>query len=91
MMELGCVFRNFQCAKCMSILSVLSYRQLIVNGNKKLTAELFLLTVEWTCFQSSFYYMSNETKNWTESKRYCTERGADLIIINNRNEKVSEI
>ncbi|XP_048034520.1 CD209 antigen-like protein D [Megalobrama amblycephala] len=41
----------------------------------------------WTCYQSSFYYISNEKKNWTESRRYCTERGADLIIINNKEEQ----
>ncbi|XP_077065780.1 uncharacterized protein LOC143718637 [Siphateles boraxobius] len=35
-------------------------------------------------YQSSFYYMSSEKKSWTESRRYCTERGADLIIINNK-------
>uniref|UniRef100_A0A8C2G9Y5 C-type lectin domain-containing protein n=1 Tax=Cyprinus carpio TaxID=7962 RepID=A0A8C2G9Y5_CYPCA len=58
-----------------------------VNGSKRLTAELVLLTVGWTCYQSSFYFMSTEKKNWTESRRYCKERGADLIIINNREEK----
>uniref|UniRef100_A0A671L2Y9 C-type lectin domain-containing protein n=1 Tax=Sinocyclocheilus anshuiensis TaxID=1608454 RepID=A0A671L2Y9_9TELE len=58
-----------------------------INGNKNLTAELVLLTVGWTCYQSSFYYMSNEMKNWTESRRYCTEKGADLIIINNSQEQ----
>ncbi|KAK9976638.1 hypothetical protein ABG768_021843 [Culter alburnus] len=38
-------------------------------------------------YQSSLYYISSEKKNWTESRRYCTERGADLIIINNREEQ----
>ncbi|XP_039533068.1 asialoglycoprotein receptor 1-like isoform X2 [Pimephales promelas] len=41
----------------------------------------------WTYYKSSFYYMPNETKIWTESRQYCTERGADLIIINNREEQ----
>uniref|UniRef100_A0A673K2W0 C-type lectin domain-containing protein n=1 Tax=Sinocyclocheilus rhinocerous TaxID=307959 RepID=A0A673K2W0_9TELE len=40
----------------------------------------------WIYYQSSFYYMSNETRSWTESRRYCKESGADLIIINNREE-----
>ncbi|XP_043093400.1 CD209 antigen-like protein D [Puntigrus tetrazona] len=38
----------------------------------------------WIYYQFGLYYVSNETKNWTESRRYCTERGADLVIIENR-------
>ncbi|XP_026103826.1 hepatic lectin-like [Carassius auratus] len=41
---------------------------------------------EWIYYQSSFYYMSNERKSWTESRRDCLKRKADLIIINNREE-----
>ncbi|XP_052441468.1 C-type lectin domain family 4 member M-like, partial [Carassius gibelio] len=41
----------------------------------------------WKCHQSSLYYFSSETKNWNESRRYCRERAADLIIINNREEQ----
>uniref|UniRef100_A0A673KBA9 C-type lectin domain-containing protein n=1 Tax=Sinocyclocheilus rhinocerous TaxID=307959 RepID=A0A673KBA9_9TELE len=41
----------------------------------------------WKLNQSSCYYISSEKKSWTESKRYCMERGAGLIIINNREEQ----
>ncbi|XP_050977568.1 C-type lectin domain family 4 member K-like [Labeo rohita] len=41
----------------------------------------------WIYHQCSYYYISNETKNWYDNRRYCTERGADLIIINNLEEQ----
>ncbi|XP_048011580.1 hepatic lectin-like [Megalobrama amblycephala] len=41
----------------------------------------------WIYSKSSLYFISSEVRNWTESRRYCTERGADLIIINNRAEQ----
>ncbi|XP_052441445.1 CD209 antigen-like protein C [Carassius gibelio] len=39
------------------------------------------------CHQSTLYFFSSEKKNWNESRRYCRERGTDLIIINNREEQ----
>uniref|UniRef100_A0A8C1BGA5 C-type lectin domain-containing protein n=1 Tax=Cyprinus carpio carpio TaxID=630221 RepID=A0A8C1BGA5_CYPCA len=41
----------------------------------------------WKYYQSSLYFISSEKKNWTESRRYCRERAADLIIINNTEEQ----
>ncbi|XP_067289716.1 hepatic lectin-like [Pseudorasbora parva] len=41
----------------------------------------------WVFYQSSFYLISTDKKSWNESRRYCTERGADLIIINNKEEQ----
>ncbi|XP_058626536.1 C-type lectin domain family 12 member B-like isoform X2 [Onychostoma macrolepis] len=45
----------------------------LTNERDQLRNEL-QICVGWTCYQSSFYYKSNEQKNWTESRRYCTER-----------------
>ncbi|KAK7166917.1 hypothetical protein R3I94_001337 [Phoxinus phoxinus] len=40
----------------------------------------------WTYYQSSLYFFSSESKSWNESRIYCRDRGADLVIINNGNE-----
>ncbi|XP_026095345.1 CD209 antigen-like protein C [Carassius auratus] len=75
-------------------------RQQLVSRNENLTRERDRLKQEkndlqsslgkvdgWICHQSSLYFFSSERKNWTESRRSCRERGADLIIINNREEE----
>nr|XP_055063225.1 C-type lectin domain family 4 member F-like [Misgurnus anguillicaudatus] len=47
----------------------------------------YTITDGWKVYQSSLYFISSEKKNWTESRSYCIERGADLIIINNKEEQ----
>ncbi|XP_042602310.1 C-type lectin domain family 17, member A-like [Cyprinus carpio] len=49
-----------------------------------------MFTDGWIYYQFSLYYVSTETKSWTESRRYCRERGADLVIINDNKKQVSE-
>ncbi|XP_056593199.1 C-type lectin domain family 4 member M-like [Triplophysa dalaica] len=41
----------------------------------------------WIYYEFSLYFISSEKKNWIESRRNCRERGADLIIINNKDEQ----
>ncbi|XP_043093401.1 CD209 antigen-like protein C [Puntigrus tetrazona] len=57
-------------------------RQLLTSSSQ--FNELTKFIQDGWIYQFTVYYVSNETKNWTESRRYCTERGADLVIIENR-------
>uniref|UniRef100_A0A3Q1HMY9 C-type lectin domain-containing protein n=1 Tax=Anabas testudineus TaxID=64144 RepID=A0A3Q1HMY9_ANATE len=41
----------------------------------------------WVIFRSNFYYISAVEKSWQESRNDCLEKGADLVIINNREEQ----
>ncbi|XP_056593282.1 CD209 antigen-like protein C [Triplophysa dalaica] len=63
----------------------------LIKQNSKLTQEnnrmLECLKDGWIYCQSSMYFILSERKNWSEIRRLCRERGADLIIINNKEEQ----
>ncbi|XP_039907925.1 CD209 antigen-like [Simochromis diagramma] len=42
---------------------------------------------EWTRFGSKFYFKSTEWKTWSESQNHCKTRGADLVMINSKEEQ----
>ncbi|XP_031673670.1 CD209 antigen-like protein C isoform X1 [Oncorhynchus kisutch] len=41
----------------------------------------------WQKFESSWYFLSTETKTWKESREDCLKRGAHLVIINSDKEQ----
>uniref|UniRef100_A0A8C9YR03 C-type lectin domain-containing protein n=1 Tax=Sander lucioperca TaxID=283035 RepID=A0A8C9YR03_SANLU len=43
---------------------------------------------EWEYFNGSFYYISSIEKTWQESRDDCLQKGADLVIINSKEEQV---
>ncbi|KAK7891332.1 hypothetical protein WMY93_023295 [Mugilogobius chulae] len=50
---------------------------------------LYIYTISgWKYFRGSMYLGSDTEQSWYESRKYCQQRGADLIIINNAQEQV---
>ncbi|XP_025760619.1 C-type lectin domain family 12 member B isoform X4 [Oreochromis niloticus] len=41
----------------------------------------------WRRFGSSCYFKSTERKTWSESRRDCQDKGADLVMINSKEEQ----
>uniref|UniRef100_A0A0D9RBQ7 C-type lectin domain family 4 member C n=1 Tax=Chlorocebus sabaeus TaxID=60711 RepID=A0A0D9RBQ7_CHLSB len=42
----------------------------------------------WTSFQSSCYFISTMMQSWTNSQNNCSVMGADLVVINTKEEQV---
>ncbi|XP_030266580.1 CD209 antigen-like protein E isoform X1 [Sparus aurata] len=74
----------------------------ITVNNSQLQAELQKLKDKiegmrcpdgWTRFGCSCYFRSNEKRTWSQSRTDCQNKGADLVVINNKDENkfVSEL
>uniref|UniRef100_A0A672HW66 C-type lectin domain-containing protein n=1 Tax=Salarias fasciatus TaxID=181472 RepID=A0A672HW66_SALFA len=46
-----------------------------------------ILQEGWEHFRSSFYYISSTMKTWQKSRDDCLSRGADLTIVDSREEQ----
>ncbi|KAG9332129.1 hypothetical protein JZ751_015813 [Albula glossodonta] len=42
----------------------------------------------WKLWRSKCYYFSTDWKTWRESHKYCTQQGADLVIIESKEEQI---
>ncbi|XP_045553015.1 CD209 antigen-like protein A isoform X5 [Salmo salar] len=62
----------------------------IDNLQKKLLFMEHHFKMGWRHFGSSFYLFSTVEKTWEQSKQDCVRSGADLVIIDSREEQVLE-
>ncbi|KAI4895146.1 hypothetical protein NFI96_030585, partial [Prochilodus magdalenae] len=66
--------------------SLTTERDQLQKEKKPLQKKYEELEQRQRCFRNSFYYTSTE-KSWNKSRQYCTDKGADLVIINSREEQ----
>eukprot|EP00066_Takifugu_rubripes_P026831 XP_011616097.1 PREDICTED: CD209 antigen-like protein E [Takifugu rubripes] len=57
------------------------------NNLSKDTDELQKMLREWVYFNGSLYQVSSTKKTWNQSRSDCFQKGADLLIINSKEEQ----
>ncbi|XP_042168083.1 CD209 antigen-like protein E [Oncorhynchus tshawytscha] len=65
-----------------------SYNDLIIERDQLQKEKDYIMgkcsNPGWNKFESCWYFVSSESKTWSESRQDCMERGADLVIVNSR-------
>uniref|UniRef100_A0A3B3BZF7 Oxidized low-density lipoprotein receptor 1-like n=1 Tax=Oryzias melastigma TaxID=30732 RepID=A0A3B3BZF7_ORYME len=83
------------CTVLLAVLIILSSSYMAVNisnlqkkvQEQKLLSEGKLCPDLWVRFRTSCYYKSIEKKTWTDSRRFCQDKEADLLVINSKEEQ----
>lgn len=44
----------------------------------------------WKKYDVGCYYISTLTKNWNQSREFCMARGGDLLVVDSKEEQVSQ-
>uniref|UniRef100_A0A3B3BZG4 C-type lectin domain-containing protein n=1 Tax=Oryzias melastigma TaxID=30732 RepID=A0A3B3BZG4_ORYME len=71
---------------CPSVSLVKTLLCLVVELMSLIVSTDHYLKQNWIYFSGSFYYISTTEKSWQSSRDDCLGRGADLIIIDSREE-----
>ncbi|XP_034044136.1 CD209 antigen-like protein E [Thalassophryne amazonica] len=65
----------------------ISLRLVLSESTSHVISEEQSCPASWLLFQSSCYYISSERKTWDESRQACLQQGADLVIIDSKQEQ----
>uniref|UniRef100_A0A672TBD0 C-type lectin domain-containing protein n=1 Tax=Sinocyclocheilus grahami TaxID=75366 RepID=A0A672TBD0_SINGR len=72
---------------CVLLLVFIILQHITITKNMELETELRNVSERG----NGMLFISSELKSWSDSRQYCRDRGADLIIINSEEKQVSSV